>query len=47
VNANGRARRLPPNRAFDCRYVRLYLAVAVKDQLPITTADRDTARSCV
>jgi hypothetical protein len=38
---------LPPNKAFDCRYVQLYLAVAVKYQLPITTADRDTARSCV
>jgi hypothetical protein len=38
---------LPPNRAFDCSYIQLYLAVTVKYQLPITTADRDTARSCV
>jgi hypothetical protein len=38
---------LPPNRAFDCSYIQLYLAVAVKYQLPITTADRDTARSCI
>jgi hypothetical protein len=38
---------LPPNRAFDCSYIQLYLAVAVKYQLPITTADGDTARSCV
>jgi hypothetical protein len=37
---------LPPNASFDCRYVALYLQVAVKYGLPITTVDRDTAAKC-
>lgn len=32
---------LPPNGGFHCRYVVLYLSVAQKYDLPITTADRD------
>jgi hypothetical protein len=35
----------PPNRAFDCQYVQIYVGVAVKYGLPITTADRDASAS--
>jgi hypothetical protein len=34
---------LPPNAAFACRYVQIYLTVAAKYQLAVTEADRDAA----
>lgn len=38
---------LPPNTAYRCEYSRRYLAVSSAYDLPITTADRDTAiRAC-
>ncbi|MFE0750853.1 HNH endonuclease family protein [Gordonia sp. NPDC058843] len=38
---------LPPNRAYTCIYIATYLRVAVKYQLPITTADQAVAhRTC-
>ena len=37
------AKWLPPNEAFRCPYALRYLTVAVKYQVPITTADRDAA----
>ncbi len=34
---------LPPNRAFDCTYIAIYLRTAAKYNLAITQADHDTA----
>jgi hypothetical protein len=36
---------MPLNRAYRCVYVLRYLQVARKYALPITAADRDTART--
>jgi hypothetical protein len=36
---------LPPNRQFACRFIEIYLSVAVKYQLAITEKDKSVAQS--